>query len=207
MNIREEILRLLEEKRRDALAGKGTGALSGESAAKRLGVSRAAVWKAVSALRKEGYNVNAATRRGYSLDKSSDTLTEEGVRACLTPDGPVRRVICLETVDSTNNYAKKLTNAENGTLIIANQQTAGRGRRGHSFVSPPGTGLYMTLVLRPSGAGENPLRREGYRSGGWTLLDFGCVIVHIFSEEMRQFYALDRLWSDAEKVDLEDLLD
>ena len=58
-----------------------------------------------------------------------------------------------------------------------------------------------------SQAGEPPLRREGYRSGGWTLLDFGCVIVHIFSEEMRQFYALDRLWSDAEKVDVEDMLD
>jgi ribosome-associated protein len=58
-----------------------------------------------------------------------------------------------------------------------------------------------------SQAGETPLRREGYRSGGWTLLDFGCVIVHIFSEEMRQFYALDRLWSDAEKVDVEDMLD
>ena len=56
-------------------------------------------------------------------------------------------------------------------------------------------------------AGEPVLRREGYRTGGWTLLDFGCVIVHIFSEEMRQFYALDRLWSDAEKVDIEDMLD
>jgi len=58
-----------------------------------------------------------------------------------------------------------------------------------------------------SQAGEPPLRREGYRSGGWTLLDFGCVIVHIFSEEMRQFYALDRLWSDAEKVDVSDMLE
>ena len=57
-----------------------------------------------------------------------------------------------------------------------------------------------------SEAGEPPLRREGYRTGGWTLLDFGCVIVHIFSEEMRQFYALDRLWSDAEKMDITDLL-
>ncbi len=58
-----------------------------------------------------------------------------------------------------------------------------------------------------SQAGEPPLRREGYRSGGWTLLDFGCVSVHIFSEEMRQFSALDRLWSDAEKVDVSDMLD
>lgn len=57
-----------------------------------------------------------------------------------------------------------------------------------------------------SEAGEPPVRREGYRTGGWTLLDFSCVIVHIFSEEMRQFYALDRLWSDAEKLDVEELL-
>ncbi len=57
-----------------------------------------------------------------------------------------------------------------------------------------------------SEAGEPPIRREGYRSGGWTLLDFGCVIVHIFSEEMREFYSLDRLWSDAEKLDVEEML-
>lgn len=55
-------------------------------------------------------------------------------------------------------------------------------------------------------AGEPVLRREGYRSGGWTLLDFGCVIVHIFSEDMRKFYSLDRLWSDAEKVDYKEFL-
>ena len=52
-----------------------------------------------------------------------------------------------------------------------------------------------------SQAGEQPLRREG-----WTLLDFGCVVVHIFSEEMRSFYSLDRLWSDAEKIDYKDFL-
>ena len=57
-----------------------------------------------------------------------------------------------------------------------------------------------------SEAGEPPLRREGYRSGGWTLLDFGCVIVHIFSEDMREFYSLDRLWSDAEKLDYKEML-
>ena len=57
-----------------------------------------------------------------------------------------------------------------------------------------------------SEAGEPVLRREGYRSGGWTLLDFGCVVVHIFSEDMRQFYSLDRLWSDAEKLDYKELL-
>ena len=57
-----------------------------------------------------------------------------------------------------------------------------------------------------SEAGEPVLRREGYRSGGWTLLDYGCVVVHIFSQDMREFYSLDRLWSDAEKLDAGELL-
>lgn len=54
--------------------------------------------------------------------------------------------------------------------------------------------------------GEPPLRREGYRGGGWVLLDFGCVIVHIFTEETRKFYNLERLWADAEEVDVSSLI-
>jgi ribosome-associated protein len=57
-----------------------------------------------------------------------------------------------------------------------------------------------------SEAGEPPLRREGYRSGGWVLLDFGCVIVHLFMEEAREFYNLERLWSDAEEIDVSAVL-
>ena len=53
-----------------------------------------------------------------------------------------------------------------------------------------------------SEAGEPPIRREGYRSGSWVLLDFGCVIVHLFQEEARQFYNLERLWNDAESIDI-----
>ena len=54
--------------------------------------------------------------------------------------------------------------------------------------------------------GEAPLRTEGYRSGGWVLLDFGCVVVHLFLQDMRQFYDLERLWSDAPQVDISALL-
>ena len=142
-SLREKVLRFFEEKRGEYL--------SGAAVAKRLGVSRVAVWKAVESLREEGFRFSAATRRGYALDAASDVLTEEALRACLSKDSPVRRMVCLETVDSTNTYAKRLAlgGAESGTLVIANQQTAGRGRRGHSFLSPPGTGLYMTLILRP----------------------------------------------------------
>ena len=57
-----------------------------------------------------------------------------------------------------------------------------------------------------SEAGEPPLRREGYRSGGWVLLDVGCVIIHVFSQELRDFYALERLWSDAEIIDPQTML-
>ena len=55
-------------------------------------------------------------------------------------------------------------------------------------------------------AGEDPLRREGHRDGTWVLLDYGCVTVHVFSEEAREFYSLERLWSDGKKLDLSDVL-
>ena len=58
----------------------------------------------------------------------------------------------------------------------------------------------------PSPAGEDPLRREGYRDGTWVLLDYGCVVVHVFSAEAREFYSLERLWHDGKPVDLSGVL-
>ena len=126
--------------------------VSGESLAEMFGVSRAAVWKAIASLRKEGHVITAATNKGYSLVRTSDALTAEGIRASLKPASRVAKVLCFDEIDSTNNYAKKLavSGAPNGTLVAANRQTAGRGRHGHTFESPAGTGLYMSLILRPS---------------------------------------------------------
>lgn len=143
MAVKDEVLRMLEAHRGEAL--------SGESVAERLSVSRASVWKAVRALREEGHKIGASTRRGYRMEPDSDVLSEEGIRACLSEGSPVRGVVCLASVDSTNTYAKglALSGGAHGTLVAADRQTAGRGRRGRSFFSPPGTGLYISLILRP----------------------------------------------------------
>ena len=141
--MKTKLLRLLEDNR-----GKF---VSGEAIADMFGVTRAAVWKAVASLRKEGHIIDATTNKGYKLTSTSDTLTEGGIRQNLKAGSLVRRVICLDETDSTNNYAKRLalSGAEHGTLVVADHQTAGRGRHGHTFESPAGTGLYMSLILKP----------------------------------------------------------
>ena len=125
--------------------------VSGEEIAQSLGVSRAAVWKGIASLRKEGYKISASTKKGYLLEKFSDVLSEKGILANLRPDTKVSQVFYLSKTDSTNNYAKRLAveGGANGTLVVANCQTSGRGRHGHSFESPAGTGLYMSLIIRP----------------------------------------------------------
>ena len=124
------------------------GYVSGESLAKDFGKSRAAVWKAVNALRSEGYPVEAHTKMGYRLTENADVLnTDEILRFC----EPKIKVFYFDSIDSTNNYAKKLI-AEGETsafLVVAARQTAGRGRQGKAFYSPAGTGIYMSLVTHP----------------------------------------------------------
>ncbi len=142
--MKEKVLKILESSR-----GKF---ISGENIAETLGVSRAAVSNAVKSLKSEGHRIKSSTKIGYCLENHSDVLTAGGIISNLSENSLIKKVICLEKVDSTNNYAKKLAleGAPEGTLIVANQQTAGRGRRGHSFISPAGTGLYMTIILRPN---------------------------------------------------------
>ena len=116
-----------------------------------LGVSRAAVWKAMESLRDEGYVISSAHRRGYALEGSPDRLSAGELAGALAGRRVGRALVCLETVDSTNNEVKRraLAGAADGLAVVAEQQTGGRGRRGRSFVSPAGQGLYLSVLLRP----------------------------------------------------------
>lgn len=123
--------------------------LSGEELANLLDVSRTAVWKAVKSLRKDGYKINAVSNKGYSLSAESDVLTAENINRYLNCDD--FNVTVEQKVTSTNDVAKKF--AENGakewTVIVADEQTKGRGRYERNFYSPKGTGIYCSVILRP----------------------------------------------------------
>lgn len=126
------------------------GYVSGEEISQQLGISRAAVSKAVGALRQEGYQILAATNRGYCLQSAPDSLTEGEVLPWLD----VRHVgSCLQvfpSIDSTNSYLKReASHLPTGTVAVANQQTGGRGRLGRTFQSPPDVGVYLSALLRP----------------------------------------------------------
>ena len=129
---------------------------SGEQISRELGISRAAVSKAVAGLRKEGYLITSVTNRGYCLENGPDKLTEGTIRPWLRGGRLGSRLIVLEQVDSTNNYLKRLAleGAPEGTVAVADAQSAGRGRLGRSFQSPPGTGIYLSILLRPPVAPE-----------------------------------------------------
>ncbi len=143
MGTKERLLELLE-------AEKGRYA-SGEEIAQALCVSRAAVWKAVKALRQEGYPIEAATNRGYCLSNKADVLSVQGIRKALNPVCRNVNIIVVPTVDSTNALIREMAGRgePEGCVVVAGEQTAGRGRRGRQFYSPKDTGIYISLLLRP----------------------------------------------------------
>lgn len=124
--------------------------LSGEEMAARLGISRNAVWKAVTALRERGYTIEALPRRGYRLAAAPDKPFAAEVLRGLT--GPMAwQVEYVTTTTSTNDEARRraVAGAPEGLVMVAEEQTGGRGRRGRSWLSPPGLGIWCSLVLRP----------------------------------------------------------
>ena len=110
------------------------GAVSGEWLARKLGVTRNAVWKAIARLREEGYQIEAATNRGYRLVSGGEPVSEAGIRAWLKAQSLGREIEVHERIDSTNSRAKALAaqGAPHGLLVCAREQTGGRGRFGRS---------------------------------------------------------------------------
>lgn len=143
MTTKERLLELFE-------SNKGNY-LSGEEIARKLCVSRAAVWKAVKSLRNEGYAIDAVTNKGYCLSVKTDILSPQGIQKYLETEYRNLDVSVLLTVDSTNALVREKANSglAEGYTVIANEQTAGRGRYGRKFFSPNGTGVYLSLLLRP----------------------------------------------------------
>lgn len=146
--------------------------VSGSAIAKDLELSRTAVWKAINSLREDGHIIDSSSGKGYTLAAESDRLSLEGIASLTgssseagsshhefsTQPGAKHKspygleIHVLDTVDSTNKEAKRLaiSEPEGIQLIVANQQTEGRGRLGRSFYSPADTGVYMSFLFRPS---------------------------------------------------------
>lgn len=127
------------------------GFISGEDISRQLGVTRTSVWKAITALRKEGYVVESVTNRGYCLREVPDLLNVAQITEGLKTSVLGRTVVALPVVDSTNNEAKRqaVKGAAHGTLFVTEQQTGGKGRLGRSWESPSRQGICMSLLLRP----------------------------------------------------------
>lgn len=144
MSTKNQIFRLLMEHRGESVSGQTIGTT--------LGISRAAVWKGITALRKDGYPIEAITNKGYCLSGTEDYLSAEEISSMLDNDGSPLEIRVFETLESTNKTAKEvaLSEPKHDIAIFANEQTQGRGRRGRNFYSPKNAGLYMSILFRPA---------------------------------------------------------
>ena len=155
-------MKTTKDKVLELLKGACGGFLSGQEIADSLYVTRAAVWKAVRALQADGMKIEAVTNRGYRLIRNADSLSAEGICVELNRYAGCKDLAGLidvhDRVESTNTLAKELAGTLElqehhgdplSAIIIADEQTAGRGRRGRTFQSPAGCGIYMSILLKP----------------------------------------------------------
>lgn len=127
------------------------GYVSGQELCNKFGVSRTAIWKVINQLKEAGYEIEAAQNKGYHLIAAPDVMTEAELESLKNTQWAGCEIYCFDSIDSTNTKAKELAEAghPSGTLVVADQQTLGRGRRGRSWESPARTGIFMTLMLKP----------------------------------------------------------
>ncbi|MBM7689130.1 biotin--[acetyl-CoA-carboxylase] ligase [Enterococcus ureilyticus] len=125
--------------------------ISGEEMAQQLSLSRTAIWKSINELKKEGHVISSSRNKGYRYDKS-DVLSAEGIRLALDPAIPELSITVLNSSESTMKDAKlaAINGEPNNTLIVADIQEAPKGRFGRPFFSKAGSGIYMSMLLRPN---------------------------------------------------------
>ena len=143
MSMKAKILELLREKETY---------VSGQELCEQFGVSRTAVWKAIGQLKKEGYVIEAVQNKGYHLvDQAEEVYNQADIQSRLKTKWVGHPLLFFDSIDSTNIRAKLEAEqgAESGLLVVADQQTAGRGRRGRGWESPSGSNIYYTLMLKP----------------------------------------------------------
>lgn len=126
--------------------------ISGQEISEKLGVSRQAVWKSINALKEKGYEIQSVTNRGYRLVSSPDYLNESSLKTLLHNKIIGKNLTVLDSVNSTNDYLKKLGNegCENGTVVAAREQTRGKGRLGRTWQSKKDDGIAFSVLLRPN---------------------------------------------------------
>lgn len=126
--------------------------ISGEELSKKFGITRAAIWKHMKSLKEEGYEIMFISKKGYKLISTPDILTYEEIKDKLTTKYIGKNIIHYNTIDSTNKIAKKLAinNIDEGTVIISEEQTEGRGRLGRIWSSPKGKGIWFSVILKPN---------------------------------------------------------
>lgn len=139
--MKNEILKLLKE---------SEDFISGESISKEFGVTRAAIWKSIKALKEEGYDIESISKKGYRLLSSPDILSYEEVKENLNAKFIGNKIYYYDSIDSTNKMAKDIAHREEeGTVIVAEEQLEGRGRLGRTWESPKKKGIYFSIILKP----------------------------------------------------------
>ncbi|WP_028828377.1 biotin--[acetyl-CoA-carboxylase] ligase [Proteocatella sphenisci] len=143
MKNKEKVLQILYQKNGECVS-------SSEIIAE-LGITRSAIFKIISELKKQGFDIESIHHKGYRLSDTNDIISPEIINSIIKKYGKNKKIQYLESVDSTNTFAKKalMDNAFCPEIIIANTQNNGRGRMGRSFYSPENTGIYCSFILDP----------------------------------------------------------
>ena len=148
MSVKDEVLKQLENNKGNYI--------SGGQLAENLGVSRNSIWKSIKSLEKNGYEIDAVPNRGYCLAEKNDIISSFSINQHLNSK---LNINVYPIVSSTNTVLKEMAEqgAPEGTVVIAEEQNAGKGRMGKTFYSPSKTGIYVSILLRPTISAEESL--------------------------------------------------